>query len=89
MTRAVIELSSDISNAMPDMNRLIEGCGYSPEAKTMGFSYKGLGVIVEAKKITVNNAEDEATARTVMDWLRDFISVADADDANSEQIRSS
>ena len=69
MTRAVIELSKDLSPVMPRVSRLIEGCGYSPEANTMGFSYKGMGVIVESKNITINNAEDEATAREVMNWL--------------------
>jgi ArsR family metal-binding transcriptional regulator len=69
MTRAVIELSGDLSPVMPRMSRLIEGCAYNPEANLMGFRYKDMGVIVEAKKITINNAEDEATARTVMNWL--------------------
>jgi hypothetical protein len=69
VTRAVIELSEDISPIMPQACVLIEGCGYSQEARTMGFSYKGLGVIVEAKKITINNAVNEVTAREVINWL--------------------
>ena len=69
MTRAVIELSGDLSSLMPRMSRLIEGSAYSPETNLMGFNYKGMGVIVEPERITINNAEDEATARTVMRWL--------------------
>lgn len=74
MTRAVIELSGDLSPLMPRMSRLIEGCAYSPETNLIGFNYKGMGVIVEAKKITINNAESKAIAREVMKWLLNKIS---------------
>ena len=69
MTRAVIELSEDLIPVMSRVSSLIEGCAYNPETNLMGFNYKGMGVIVESKKITINNAEDEATAREVMNWL--------------------
>ncbi len=69
MTRAVIELSGDLSAIMPRMSRLIEGCAYNPEANLMGFRYKDMGVIVEARKITINNVKDEATASVVMNWI--------------------
>ena len=78
MTRAVIELSGDLSPVMPRVSRLIEGCAYNPEANLMGFRYKDMGVIVEAKKITINNAEDEAIARTVLNWLLKIINGSDA-----------
>ncbi len=77
MTRAVIELSGDISPAMPHMSRLIEGCAYNPGANIMGFRVKGMGVIVEAHKITINNAEDEVTAKAVIDWLKNIINGTD------------
>ena len=70
MTRAVIELSGDFSPLMPRVSELIEGCGYSPAANVMGFNYQGMGVIVEGKKITINNAGDVATARAVISWLQ-------------------
>ena len=70
MIRAVIELSADISVAMPRMSRLIEGCAYNSEANLMGFSVQGMGVIIRAHKITINKAEDEATARDIIDWLK-------------------
>ena len=63
ITRAVVELSGDISPAMPRMQRLIEGCGYNPEAHIAAFRFKDMGVIVERNKIIINNAEDEAKAR--------------------------
>jgi hypothetical protein len=54
---------------MPEICKIIEGCSYSPEENVLGFSYKGLGVIVERTMITINNAADETTAKEVMDWL--------------------
>jgi len=79
MIRAVVELSADISTTMPRMSRLIKGCAYNPEANLIGFRVKGMGVIIEAHKMTVNNAEDEATAKTVIDWLRDIINTTKKD----------
>jgi ArsR family metal-binding transcriptional regulator len=68
-TLAVIELSGDISPALPRMKRLIESCGYNPKAHVAAFRFKDTGVIVERHKITITNAKDKATAQTVMDWL--------------------
>jgi len=75
--RAVVELSADISTAMLGMSRLIEGCAYNPEANLMGFRVEGMGVIVEANKMTINKAEDEATARNVIDWLKSIINTTE------------
>ncbi len=77
MIRAVVELSADISTAMPRMSKLIKGCVYNPEVNLMGFRIKGMGIIVEANKMTINKAEDEATAKTIIDWLRNIINVAE------------
>ena len=77
MIRAVVELSADISTAMPRMSRLIKGCAYNPEVNLMGFRIKGMGVIIEANRIIINKAEDEATAKTIVDWLRNIISIAE------------
>jgi ArsR family metal-binding transcriptional regulator len=73
MTQAVIELSGDISPAMPRMKRLIEGCAYNPDVPIAAFRFSDMGVIVKRNKITITNAEDEATAKTVMDWLKNTI----------------
>jgi len=77
MIRAVVELSADISTAMPRMSRLIEGCAYNPEVNLMGFCVEGMGVIIEAHKITINKAEDETEARRVVDYLRDVVNATD------------
>lgn len=73
MTRAVIELSGDISPAMPRMSKLIEGCAYSPEAPGLSFRVKDIRVVVERNKIDIYNVENEATAKAVTDWLINLI----------------
>lgn len=71
------QLSGDISTAMPHMSRLIKGYAYNPEVNIMGFRVQGMGVIVEAHKITINKAEDETEARMVVDYLRDVVNATD------------
>ncbi len=64
MTRAVIELSGDLSPAMPHLKRVIKGCAYNPEEHILSFNREGKSVIVYAQKIVINNAdEDETEAR--------------------------
>ena len=75
--RAVIELSGDISPAMPRMKGLIETCAYNPDVPVASFRFKDMGVIVERNKITITNAEGEATGKTVMDWLINTINGTD------------
>lgn len=77
MTRAVIELSGDISPAMPHMSKLIKGCAYNPENHIMAFHLEDKRVIVEARRILINNAEDEMKARIVAEWLKDIVNSAD------------
>ena len=77
MIRAVVKLSGDISPAMPLMSKSIQGCAYNPEHNIMGFRVKNMGVIVEAYKLTINNATDKATATEVIDWLKNIINIGD------------
>jgi ArsR family metal-binding transcriptional regulator len=77
VTRAVIKLARDISYAMPIMERVIEGCAYSKEIPIAAFRYKNFGVIVHSRDITINHAGDEATAKTVMNWLKNIIDTND------------
>jgi len=77
LKRAVIELSGDISPVMPQMRRTIEGCAYNPDVPVAAFRFRDMGVIVERNKIIINNAEDEATAKMVMDWLKNIVNTSD------------
>ena len=77
MTRAVIKLASDISYAMPIMERVIEGCAYSKEIPIAAFRYKNFGVIVHSHDITINHAGDEASAVEVINFLKDIVNNAD------------
>ena len=77
MPLAVIQLSDNISGALPHLSRTIKGCAYSPVEDILSFHMEGKSVIVYAQKIVINNAEDETEARRVMDYLRDVINAAD------------
>ena len=59
MTRAVIELTGDISTAMPRMSGLIEDCAYNREYNLMSFSVKGMSVMVESNKITESLLDED------------------------------
>ena len=85
VTRAVIELSNDISFAMPIMQRAIEGYAYNAEASVAAFRYQNMGVIVHKNEIIINNAEDEATARKVIEFLKDIV---DSGDKITEKVRT-
>ena len=74
-TRVVVELSGDISSAMPRMKRLIKGCAYNPDAHLLAFRHKDMRLVVEPRRVIINGVKDEATARTVMDWLRGILNV--------------
>ena len=73
MTRAVIEVHGDFSPAMPRLSRLIENCGYNPEAHIMAFRLWEKGVIVKPDQVIVLNAENESVAHDVMEWLIDLM----------------
>ena len=77
MPLAVIQLSDNISGALPHLNRAIKGCAYSPAEDILSFRMESKSVIVYAQKIVINNAEDETEARMVIDYLRDVVNAAD------------
>ena len=77
MIRAVVELSDNLSGALPHLNRVIKGCAYNPEEDILSFHREGKSVIVYPQKIVINNAEDETEARRMVDYLRDVVNAAD------------
>ncbi|MFC2004758.1 hypothetical protein ACFLUY_00875 [Chloroflexota bacterium] len=77
MARAVIELSEDINLVMPQMSRVIEGCAYSLGSHTAAFRFENMRVIVERNQITIYGAEDKATVKAVINWLKNIINDTD------------
>ncbi len=73
MMRAVINFANNISPMMPLWSKVIEGCGYNPDALIMAFRYLDMGIIVEPRRIIINNTEDIETAQSVIDWLNGII----------------
>jgi hypothetical protein len=71
LTRAVVELSQDCCDLMPGLSRTIPGAGYRDMGESIGFHYHDLSVVLEGRHVTIVGAEDEATAMTLMDWLKE------------------
>jgi ArsR family metal-binding transcriptional regulator len=71
LTRAIFELSGDISPAMPHLSRVISNCGYTPGAKTIAFRVRDMPVVVRPDRITINNMRDLETAHEFLAWLKD------------------
>ena len=59
---------------MPKLSKLIEACAYNPEVNVMAFRHKNVRVVVEKKRIFINDIETETEAQAVMDWLSTLVS---------------
>lgn len=62
---------------MPLLARTIEGCAYSPEVLTAAFRFKNFGVIIHSKDMIVMNADNEAAAIEVIEFLKNIIANPD------------
>ena len=54
---------------MLKLSNLIEACAYNPEVNVLAFRHNDIRVVVENKKIFINDIETEAEARAMIDWL--------------------
>ncbi len=54
---------------MKGLSESIPGCGYSDGGETLGFHFEDLSVLVGRSRVTIIGAQDEATARGLMEWL--------------------
>ncbi|MFC1947253.1 hypothetical protein ACFLXY_04950 [Chloroflexota bacterium] len=54
---------------MPKLSRVIEACAYNNEVNVLAFRHNNVRVVVEKKRIFINDIENETEARAVMDWL--------------------
>ena len=61
---------------MPYLSRVIDTCGYSPAAKVIAFRARNLGVVVKAREIIINDADNTMTAQAMVDWLKGLMSSA-------------
>jgi hypothetical protein len=73
VARAVIELSREISPALPLISTLVEGCAYNPETNQAAFNHMGHPVLIEPYKIVIYGVENATAAREILDWLKEKI----------------
>lgn len=62
---------------MPVMEKAIDGCAYSREVGTAAFRYKTFGIIVHSREIIIFNADNEAAAIEVIDFLKNIVASHD------------
>jgi len=77
VTRAVINFPIDISCAIPIMEKIIDGYVYNTEVPVAAFRYKNWSVVIHRDEIVINNAENEASATEVINFLKDIINNTD------------
>jgi len=70
---AIAELSDDISEVLPYLNAIIEGCTYFPEAGILRFSKEGKMINLYPKMIAVAKLKDRREAEQVIESLKELI----------------
>ncbi len=77
VTRAIIELSGDITPCLPHLSRVIENCGYRPDVQTIAFRVWDMPVVIQSNTITINNMRDMETAHRFLEWLKSKMNEAE------------
>ena len=70
---AIAELSEDISEVMPYLNTVIEGCTYLPDAHILRFAKEGKVINLYPKMIAVARLKDKREAEQFMEYLKELI----------------
>ncbi|MFC2038496.1 hypothetical protein ACFLUG_01840 [Chloroflexota bacterium] len=83
MMRAVIKLKNNIGYLMPSLSKEVEKCAYDPEDQILSIRYQEMGISIRPRKIVIYNASDQATAQSVLDWLKTIIKFTSENIANS------
>jgi|GEM_PF-1451922 len=73
MTRAVIKLKQDLSDALPVIAGAVESSAYNDITHVVSFRYHDLGVIVYPREIIALGADSENKAIEVIDFLKSII----------------
>jgi ArsR family metal-binding transcriptional regulator len=62
-------LDQDVGPALPYLNAILGGFEYSREPPAVTFRSQGKLITVHGRKIAINALQDEAEARTIVNWL--------------------
>jgi ArsR family metal-binding transcriptional regulator len=73
VTRAVINFTGDITNAMSIWAKAIPTAAYNKAMPILAFRYKDWRVIINPEEITIKDLANEANAREVMEYLKNII----------------
>lgn len=70
---AIAELSDNISEVLPYLNAVIEGCTYFPDAGILRFTKDGKVINLYSDRIAVAKLKDRQEAEQVIESLKEFI----------------
>jgi ArsR family metal-binding transcriptional regulator len=73
VTRAVINFSGDITNAIPIWAKAIPTAAYNKEMPILAFRYKDWRVIINPEEIMIKDLATEAEAREVIEYLKEIV----------------
>ena len=69
-------LDQDVSPAIPYLNAVLGGFGFTKDPPSVTFRSQGKLITVHGDKIAVNALKDEAEARKIVEWLKREINEA-------------
>jgi ArsR family metal-binding transcriptional regulator len=69
-------LDEDVGPALPYLNTVLGGFGYTADPPSVTFKAQGKLITVHGRKIAVNALKDEAEARKIVEWLKREINEA-------------
>ncbi len=72
MARAAIKLTNNISPYLPLLARRIKGSAYNKEPEQLAFNRNKVVVVMYPQEILLTNLENEAAARSTLDWLKNI-----------------
>jgi ArsR family metal-binding transcriptional regulator len=71
--RIFADFSSDVSEVMPYLNRVLPYATYSDRKKTITFMQKATLVTIYSDRLAAAKVEDEEDAVLLLEWVRDLI----------------
>ncbi len=72
----IARLGTDISGALPYLNTVFGGSGYTDDPPSVTFKAYGKLITVHSQEIAINALKDEGEADKILEWLKNEINEA-------------
>jgi ArsR family metal-binding transcriptional regulator len=77
MARAAVKLSRNISPYLPVLARRIKDSAYNKDPEQLAFNRNKVVVVIYPQEILLTHLENEAAARSTLDWLKNIFDQAE------------